>query len=382
VSRPVYLDCHATTPVDPRVVEAMAPYLTVMCGNPASRGHSYGWEAGDAVNLAREQVAGLINAADPNEIVFTSGATESDNLAIKGVAEARRSGHIITTAIEHKAILESCKRLASWGFTVTFLPVGTDGRVDPRAVATAIRPNTILVSVMLANNEIGTIEPLAEIGRLTRASGILLHTDAAQAAGKCWFDVQAMGVDLASLSAHKMYGPKGIGALYIRQGVTLVPQMDGGGQEGGVRSGTLPVSLIAGLGAACGILSQEGRDEALRVLALRERLRTQIFAALPWAILNGSLQYRLPGNLNVSFPGINGKALMNGLRDAVAVSFGCACATGSPDPSHVLTAIGVPADVARSSVRFGLGRFTTEQEVATVAGVVVQQVQQLSQAAA
>jgi len=368
------MDCHATTPVDPRVADVMMPYETVRCGNPASRGHSYGWEASQAVEQARGEVASLINAPASNTIVFTSGATESDNLAIKGLCEARGSGHVITTAIEHKAVLASCRRMASRGFDLTVLPVDSTGLVRPADVQAALRPNTILVSVMLANNEVGTIEPLAQIGAITRAAGVVLHTDAAQGAGKIAFDVQAMGVDLASLSSHKMYGPKGVGALYVRPGVALVSQMDGGGQEFGLRSGTVPVPLIVGFGMAARILIYESQSEALRIFTLRERLRQQIFAAVPTAVLNGSLQERLPGNLSVSFPGVSGPGLMAAIRDTVAISFGCACATGSPDPSHVLVAMGVAPDVARSTVRFGLGRYTTAGEVDAVAAAVIQAV--------
>jgi len=326
---PIFMDNHATTPADPRVVSEMIPYFTQKFGNAASRSHSFGWEAEEAVDYARERIAKLIGAKDSKEIVFTSGATESDNLALKGVAEfyKDKGNHIITTVTEHKAVLDTGKRLEKEGFEVTYLPVGTDGRVDPDDVEKAITDKTILVSVMLANNEIGTVQPLEEIGKITRAKGVLLHTDAVQGIGKVDFDLQKMNVDLASLTAHKIYGPKGIGALYVRRSkprVRIVAQMDGGGHERGMRSGTLPVPLIVGFGKACDILAKEGKAENVRILGLRERLRSRIMARLDEVYVNGSVEHRLPGNLNISFNFVEGEGLMMAIKD-VAVSSGSAC---------------------------------------------------------
>lgn len=375
VKLPIYMDSHATTPVDPRVVEAMLPYFTEKFGNAASRSHSFGWTAEEAVDVAREQIAKLIGASSEKEIVFTSGATESDNLALKGVAEfyKDKGNHIITTVIEHKAILDTCKRLEKEGFTVTYLPVGKDGRVDPKAVEAAITDKTILVSVMLANNEIGTVQPLEEIGKITRAKGVLFHTDAVQGVGKIEFDVQKMNVDLASITAHKMYGPKGVGALYVRRSkprVRIVAQMDGGGHERGSRSGTLNVPLIVGFGKAAEIAMNERVSEAARLTKLRERLREKIQSQMDEVYLNGSLEHRLPGNLNISFAFVEGEAMMMAIKD-VAVSSGSACTSASLEPSYVLRALGVGDELAHSSIRFGLGRFTTEEEVDYVAKLVV-----------
>ena len=378
---PIFMDNHATTPVDPRVLSDMIPYFTQKFGNAASRSHSFGWEAEEAVDYARERIATLIGAKDSKEIVFTSGATESDNLALKGVAEfcKDKGNHVITTVTEHKAVLYTGKRLEKQGCEVTYLPVGTDGRVDPDDVKKAITDKTILVSVMLANNEIGTVQPLEEIGKITRARGVLLHTDAVQGVGKVDFDVQRMNVDLASLTAHKIYGPKGIGALYVRRSkprVRIVAQMDGGGHERGMRSGTLPVPLIVGFGRACDILAKEGKAENVRLLGLRERLRSRIMARLDEVYINGSVEHRLPGNLNISFNFVEGEGLMMAIKD-VAVSSGSACTSASLEPSYVLRALGVGDELAHSSIRFGLGRFNTEEEVDYVADLMVEKVTRL-----
>ncbi|MEK6606545.1 MAG: IscS subfamily cysteine desulfurase [Myxococcota bacterium] len=363
---PIFMDNHATTPVDPRVLEAMLPYFTTEFGNAASRSHIFGWKAEEAVERARKQVADLIGA-DAKEIVFTSGATESDNLAIKGVAEfyAEKGDHIITAVTEHKAVLDSCKRLEREGKRVTTLPVGKDGRVDPDDVAKAIEAKTILVTIMYANNEIGVLQPIREIGALCRAKGVLFHTDAVQGIGKVPFDVNAMNVDLASISGHKFYGPKGVGALYVRRSkprVRIAPIIDGGGHERGMRSGTLNVPAIVGLGKAAEIARAEMADEAARLLALRERLRKGLQARVPEAYVNGSMEHRLPGNLNISFAYVEGESLLMGLKD-VAVSSGSACTSASLEPSYVLRALGVGDEMAHSSIRFGLGRFNTDEEV-------------------
>lgn len=378
---PIYMDYHATTPVDPRVLDAMLPYFTEKFGNAASRSHVYGWTAEEAVSIAREKVARLIGAQNNKEIVFTSGATESDNLAIKGVAEfyKEKGDHIITTAIEHKAVLDTCKRLEKQGYRVTYLKVGPDGLVSPDDVARAITDKTILVSVMLANNEVGTVQPIAEIGKITRSRGVLLHSDAVQGIGKVPFDVEAMNVDLASITAHKIYGPKGVGALYVRRSkprVRITAQMDGGGHEFGVRSGTLNVPGIVGFGRAAEILTQEGVEESKRILALRERLRGRIEAKLDAVQVNGSLAHRLPGNLNISFSFVEGEALMMAIKD-VCVSSGSACTSASLEPSYVLHAMGIGDDLAHSSIRFGVGRFNTEAEVDYVADLVIGKVQKL-----
>ena len=364
-TKPIYMDNHATTPLDPRVLEAMLPYFREEFGNAASRSHPFGWRAEEAVEAARAEVGKLIGATG-REIVFTSGATESDNLALKGAAHFYREKgrHLVTVKTEHKAVLDPMQRLVREGFEVTLLGVGKDGRVDPDAVAQAIRPDTILVSVMAANNEIGVVQPIEEIGRVTRERGVVFHCDAVQAVGKIPFDVERMNVDLASISAHKMYGPKGMGALYVRRKprVRLVAEMDGGGHERGYRSGTLNVPGIVGLGAACRIAAAEQEEEAARVLALRERLRRGLEARLEPVSVNGSLAHRLPGNLNVSFAWVEGEALMMAVKD-VAVSSGSACTSASLEPSYVLRAMGVSDELAHSSIRFGLGRFTTEEEV-------------------
>lgn len=381
IKLPIYMDYHATTPVDPRVVEEMIPYFTEVFGNAASRNHVFGWRAEEAVEHARERVAALIGAESPKEIVFTSGATESNNLAIKGAAEFYREkgNHIITTVIEHKAVLDTCKRLEKEGFSVTYLPVDATGRVDPEQVRQAITDQTILVSVMLANNEVGTVQPIAEIGKITRERGVLLHSDAVQGIGKIPFDVVKANVDLLSMTAHKMYGPKGVGALYVRRTrprVRLVSQMDGGGHERGNRSGTLNVTGIVGLGKAAEIMKQEGPTEALRLIALRERLWKRLAAAIEDIHLNGHPEHRLPGNLNVAFAYVEGEAMMMAIKD-VAVSSGSACTSASLEPSYVLRAMGVGEEMAHSSIRFGLGRFTTEDEVDYVADLVIDKVNKL-----
>jgi cysteine desulfurase len=381
IKTPIYMDYHATTPVDPRVIEAMLPYFNEKFGNAASRSHVFGWTAEEAVGHARERIAALIGAQNPKEIVITSGATESDNLALKGVAEfyKEKGNHIITTVIEHKAVLDTCKRLEKQGFEVTYLPVNAEGLVDPDDVRKAMTDKTILVSVMLANNEVGTVQPIAEIGKITRSKGVLLHSDAVQGIGKVPFNVEEMNVDLASITAHKMYGPKGVGALYIRRSkprVRITAQMDGGGHEFGMRSGTLNVPGIVGFGKAAEIMTKEGADEAKRIFGLRERLRTRLWKELDAIQLNGSLERRLPGNLNVSFSFVEGEAMMMAIKD-VAVSSGSACTSASLEPSYVLHAMGIGDDLAHSSIRFGIGRFNTEEEIDFVADLVVSKVNKL-----
>ncbi|NBD13253.1 IscS subfamily cysteine desulfurase [Corallococcus sp. Z5C101001] len=426
---PIYMDNHATTPLDPRVLEAMLPYLREDFGNAASRNHAFGWKAEAAVEKARRQVAELIGASE-KEIVFTSGATESDNLAIKGVIEFYKSkgDHIITLKTEHKAVLDTCKRLErvrqerldelkllrlgqlaerdvspeelaelsakfnieaddtykKWaelptgGARVTYLDVEADGRVSLEKLAAAMTPKTVLVSIMFANNEIGVLQPVAEIGRLCRQRGVLFHCDAVQGVGKVPFDVEAMQVDLASISAHKMYGPKGVGALYVRRKprVRIAPMVDGGGHERGMRSGTLNVASIVGFGAAAEVARKDLPEEAARLLRLRERLRTGIMEQLDMVTVNGSLEHRMPGSLNLSFSYVEGEAMMMSIKD-VAVSSGSACTSASLEPSYVLRALGVEEDMAHSSIRFGLGRFNTEEEVDFVIRLVVDKVRKL-----
>ena len=380
---PIYLDYHATTPVDPRVVDAMAPYFTDRFGNAASRHHPFGWAARDAAEAARRQVAGLIGA-DPREICFTSGATESNNLALKGAAAADgRPLHIVTVATEHRAVLDPCRRLADGGVRLTEVEPGPDGLVSPAAIERALTADTALVSVMLANNEIGVLQPIPAIAALTRERGILLHSDAAQAAGRVAVDVEALGVDLLSLTAHKLYGPKGVGALYVRRRrprVSLAPLIDGGGHERGLRSGTLNVPGIVGFGAAAEICRTELAPEAARIGGLRDRLLAALGDRLDGVTVNGSLEQRLPHNLNVSFAGIEGESLLVGLDD-VAVSSGAACSSASPslEPSHVLRAIGIPDELARASLRFGLGRWTTADEIDYAADKVSSLVTRLRQ---
>lgn len=429
LSLPIYMDNHATTPLDPRVLEAMLPYLREDFGNAASRNHAFGWKAEAAVEKARRQVADLIGASE-KEIVFTSGATESDNLAIKGVIEFYKSkgDHIITLKTEHKAVLDTCKRLErvrqerldelkllrlgqlaerdvtpeevpelavkfnldaddtykKWaemptgGARVTYLDVERDGRVSLEKLAAAMTPKTVLVSIMFANNEIGVVQPVAEIGKLCREKGVLFHCDAVQGVGKVPFDVEKMNVDLASISAHKMYGPKGVGALYVRRKprVRIAPMVDGGGHERGMRSGTLNVASIVGFGAAAEVARQDLPEESARLFRLRERLRTGIMEQLDMVTVNGSLEHRMPGSLNISFSYVEGEALMMSIKD-VAVSSGSACTSASLEPSYVLRALGVEEDMAHSSIRFGLGRFNTEEEVDFVIRLVVDKVRKL-----
>lgn len=373
---PIYLDHHATTPVDPRVVDAMAPYWSDDFGNPSSAGHVFGWRAEEAVAIARERLASAIGASDPSEIVFTSGTTESDNLALIGLARAQRGGrdHLIASAIEHPAVLDACRFLTGEGFSLTILPVDGAGLVDPAAVEAAMTDRTLVVSVMAANGEVGTLQPIEEIGRICRAREVLFHTDAAQAVGKIPVDVQRWGVDLLSMCAHKLYGPKGIGALYIRKRrprIALQPLLHGGGQEAGVRSGTLPVPLIVGFARAVELCLADLEAEAARLTALREALWERLSSALEGVACNGSREHRLPGNLNVSFAGVNAEQLLVALSD-VALSTGSACASGSGEPSHVLEALGLSEAVARSSLRFGIGRSNDAEEIEWVAGRLVE----------
>ena len=360
---PIYMDGHATTRVDPRVIEAMLPFFGEYYGNAASRHHRFGWTVRDAVADARAEVAALVGAP-ARDLVFTSGATESNNLAVKGVAEAARDrgNHIVTARTEHRAILAPCARLEQQGMRVSYLSVGNDGVLDPAALEAAITPTTVLVTVMMANNEIGVLQPIAALARLSRARGVLLHTDAAQAAGKVPIDVEADGIDLLSLTAHKLYGPKGVGALFIRHGVAVAPLVDGGGHEAGLRSGTLNVPAIVGFGRAAAICADEMPGEAARLSRLRDRLWDGIRRSLRGVTVNGSIWARLPHNLNISVDGLHGEQLLMGLDD-VAVSSGAACTSASREPSHVLRALGLGDARARASIRFGLGRFNTEAEV-------------------
>src|SRR5580658_4683694 len=380
VKLPIYMDNHATTPVDPRVVEAMLPYFTEKFGNAASRNHSFGWAGEEAVENARAQVASLIGAT-PKEIIFTSGATESDNLMIKGVAEMYREkgNHIITQAIEHKAVLDTCKNLEKHGFEVTYLPVHKDGRVDPEDVRKAIKPTTILICIMYANNEIGVINPIAEIGKIAKERGIVFAVDGVQAVGKIPVDVQKDNVDLLAISAHKIYGPKGVGALYVRRRnprVQLSAIIDGGGHERGMRSGTLNVPGIVGLGKACELCQQEMASESVRLSGLRDRLKKGLEAKLDEIYINGSMEHRLPNNLNMSFAFVEGESLLMGIND-IAVSSGSACTSATLEPSYVLKALGVGEDLAHTSIRFGLGRFNTQEEVDYVTSRVIEVVQRL-----
>jgi cysteine desulfurase len=363
---PIYMDYHATTPVDQRVLDAMLPYFTQDFGNAASRNHAFGWAAEEAVEEARKQVADLIGA-NQKEIIFTSGATESNNLAIKGVAEMYREkgNHIITCVIEHKAVIDTCKKLEKQGARVTYLPVQKDGRISLDDLRAAITDKTILISIMTANNEIGVLQPVAEIGAIAKEKGILFHTDAVQAAGKVPFDVNQVKADLVSISAHKMYGPKGVGALYVRRRnprVLLAEQISGGGHERGMRSGTLNVPGIVGLGKAAAICKAEMASETERLRTLRDRLSEKFHRNLDEIYINGSMEHRLPHNLNISFAYVEGESLLMGIND-VAVSSGSACTSASLEPSYVLKALGAGDDLAHSSIRFGLGRWTTEEEV-------------------
>ena len=377
---PIFMDNHSTTPMDPRVLEAMLPYFTQKFGNAASRNHQFGWEAEEAVENARKQIAKLINC-DAKEIVFTSGATESDNLALKGVVEMykEKGDHVITCSTEHRAVLDTCKSLEKRGIKVTYLPVAKDGLVSPDDVRNAITDKTILISIMLANNEIGTIHPIAEIARIAKEKGILLHCDATQGVGKIPVDVETLKVDLMSFTAHKIYGPKGVGALYVRKKgprVRLVPQIDGGGHERGMRSGTLPVPLVVGFGKACELCEQEMPTESKRISALRDRLQAQIMGSLDECYLNGHPTQRLPHNLNISFAYVEGEALLMGVKE-IALSSGSACTSATLEPSYVLRALGVGSDLAHSSIRFGLGRFTTAEEVDYTAKRMVEAVKRL-----
>ena len=381
IKLPIYMDNHATTPMDPRVLEEMLPYFKEKFGNAASRNHPFGWVAVEAVETARERIAKLVGAK-PKEIIFTSGATESDNLAIKGVAESckHRGNHIITAVTEHRAVLDSCKRLEARGFQLTYLPVQKDGLIDVDDLKRAIDDHTVLVTIMAASNEIGVLQPIGQIGKLCHERGVTFHTDAAQAIAKMPVDVNQQNIDLMSMSAHKIYGPKGIGALYVRgqnPEVQLIPTIDGGGHERGMRSGTLNVPGIVGLGKACAIASEEMLKESCRMAGLRNRLRDKILGGLDGCYINGSMEQRLPGNLNMSFAGVEGESLLMGLVDAMAVSSGSACTSGTPQPSYVLKALGVDDDLAHSVIRFGIGRFNTEAEVDYVADRVVATVQQL-----
>lgn len=380
IKLPIYMDNHATTPVDPRVLDAMLPYFTDRFGNAASRNHPFGWAAEEAVETARNQIAKLVGAS-AKEIIFTSGATESDNLAIKGVAEMYREkgNHIITAVTEHKAVLDTCKRLEKHGYRVTYLPVMKDGLIDLDDLKRAIDDKTILVTIMAANNEIGVLQPIEEIGKICRERGVIFHTDAVQAIGKVPFDVNKMNVDIASITAHKIYGPKGVGALYVRRKsprVQLAAIIDGGGHERGMRSGTLNVPGIVGLGKACEICMREMPEESKKMAALRDRLKDSIMSRLDEVYVNGSMEHRLPQNLNISFAYVEGESLLMGIND-VAVSSGSACTSATLEPSYVLKALGTGDDLAHSSIRFGLGRFNTEAEVDYVADKLVEVVTRL-----
>ena len=382
MDRPIYLDHHATTPIDPAVLTAMMPYLTDRFGNAASRTHRYGWEAEEAVHTAREHVAALINAK-PEEILFTSGATESDNMALKGIAWANRDRghHIITTPTEHKAVLDTCHALERQGFEVTYVPVDATGLVDPDDVRKAITPQTILISIMYVNSEIGTIAPLAAIGAIAREHGVLFHSDAVQGVGKLPCDVDTLNVDLLSISAHKIYGPKGVGALYVRktrpERIQLHPLIDGGGHERGMRSGTLNVPGIVGLGTACTVCQDCLQHESQRLVELRQQLYNGLRARVDDMYLNGHPERRVPGNLNLSFARVQDESLLLSLQDIVALSSGSACTSDSHEPSYVLQAIGVPDHLSHSAIRFGLGRETTTEEIDIVIDAVAEKVARL-----
>ncbi|HLE35560.1 MAG TPA: IscS subfamily cysteine desulfurase [Candidatus Acidoferrales bacterium] len=380
IKLPIYMDHHATTPVDPRVVETMLPYFDEKFGNAASRNHAFGWAAEEAVENARGQIARLINAT-PKEIIFTSGATESNNLAIKGVAWMYREkgNHIITQVTEHKAVLDTCKHLEKEGCEVTYLPVEKDGRISLDDLRRAITPKTILISIMYANNEIGVIQPIEEIGKIAKEKGVFFHSDGVQAIGKIPVDVQRDNIDLLSLTAHKLYGPKGVGALYVRRRnprVQLAALIDGGGHERGMRSGTLNVPGIVGFGKACELCRLEMPEESERLRGLRDRLKDNLFSELDELYINGSVVHRLPHNLNCSFAFVEGESLLMGIND-VAVSSGSACTSATLEPSYVLKALGVGEDLAHTSIRFGLGRFNTAEEVDYVTNRVVETVRRL-----
>jgi cysteine desulfurase len=377
---PIYLDNHATTPMDPRVLQAMLPWFTEKFGNAASRNHSFGWEAEEAVEKARKQIADLVGA-NAKEIIFTSGATESDNLAIKGVAEmyAEKGNHIITAASEHKAVLDTCKRLEKEGYRVTYLPLKADGLIDMDMLRESITDKTILVSIMYANNEIGVIQPVAEIGKLCHEKGVLFHTDAVQAIGKVPVNVTKDNIDLMSITGHKLYGPKGVGAMYVRRRnprVQVTAQMDGGGHERGMRSGTLNVPGIVGLGEACAICQREMVEETARLKGMRDWLKDKLMSELDETFINGSMEHRLPHNLNISFAYVEGESMLMGIND-IAVSSGSACTSATLEPSYVLKALGLGDDLAHSSIRFGIGRFNTQEEVEYVAGRVIEVVKKL-----
>jgi len=382
VKLPIFMDSQSTTPMDPRVLEAMLPYFTEKFGHPGSRNHSFGWEAEAGVERGREQLAKLIGARDPKEIVYTSGGTESDNLALKGVAEMYREKgtHIVTSVIEHRAVLDTCRRLEKQGLTVTYVPVAADGIVDVEAIRGALTAKTILISVMTANNEIGTIQSMAEIGKLAKEKGILFHTDATQAVGKIPVDVEKMGIDLLTCSAHKMYGPKGIGALYVRRRgprVRIAPMIDGGGHERGTRSGTVPVPLAVGFGKAAEICGQLMVEDSARLGKLRDKLQDKILSTVDETYLNGHPEKRLPHNLNISFAYVEGESVLMGLNKEVALSSGSACTSSTLEPSYVIAALGVGAELAHSSIRYGLHRFTTEEEVDYVAHRTIEVVKRL-----
>jgi cysteine desulfurase len=377
---PIYLDNHATTPMDPRVLNAMLPYFTEKFGNAASRNHSFGWESELAVENARKQIASLIGAT-AKEIIFTSGATESNNLAIKGVAEmyAERGNHIITAATEHKAVLDTCKHLEKRGYRVTYLPLQQNGLIDLEMLRAAFTDKTILVTIMYANNEIGVLQPIAEIGKMCKERGVLFHTDAVQAVGKVPVDVIKDNIDILSLTGHKIYGPKGVGALYVRRRnprVQITSQMDGGGHERGMRSGTLNVPGIVGLGEACAIAQKEMAEESKRLAHLRDKLKNKLEAELDEVYINGTMEHHLPNNLNISFAYVEGESLLMGIND-IAVSSGSACTSATLEPSYVLKALGAGDDIAHSSIRFGLGRFNTEEEVDYAAAKVIDVVRKL-----
>lgn len=378
---PIYLDYQATTPTDPRVIETMLPYFHDKFGNPHSRTHNYGWRAEEAVEQGRAQIADLIGA-DTKEVIFTSGATESNNLAIKGVARfyGDKKNHIITCVTEHKCVLDTCRHLEQDGFDVTYLPVGTNGLIDLDALRAAITDKTVIVSIMAVNNEIGVIQPIKEIGAICRENKVFFHTDAAQAVGKIPLDVNDMNIDLMSISGHKLYGPMGIGALYVRRRprVRLVPLINGGGQERGMRSGTLPTPLCVGLGKACAIAKEEMGAEAERLKMLRDRFYQRIMGELPECYLNGDLDKRIPGNLNISFAFVEGEGLMMGIKD-LAVSSGSACTSASLEPSYVLRALGLEDELAHTSLRLGFGRFTTEEEVDYAVERIIGEVTRLRQ---
>jgi cysteine desulfurase len=376
------MDAQSTTPTDPRVVEAMLPYFTQKFGHPASRNHSFGWEAESAVDQARGQLARLIGARDPKEIVFTSGGTESINLALKGAAEMYREkgNHIVTTAIEQRAGLDVCKRLERQGFAVTYVPVGVDGLVDVEAVRGALTDKTILLSVMFANNEIGTIQDVAALGKLAKEKGVIFHTDATQAVGKIPVDVEAMGIDLLSCTAHLIYGPKGVGALYVRRKgprVRIAPLLDGGGHERGMRSGTLPVPLIVGFGAAAELCGQAMGEESVRLRKMRDRLQDAILSSVDEAFLNGHPERRLPHNLNISFAYVEGESVLMGLNKETALASGSACTSSTLEPSYVIAALGASAELAHSSIRFSLHRFNTDEEVEYVAQRTIEVIKRL-----